>query len=179
MSKPNWAAITAKLPTGRSSDEKAKRLALFKQFDPNGNGFLSLAEVDKGMRDVLALYDLFDAKPVVLRAFNAAKSLGTKKGVVSKGDDYVDKLEFRMLLVYLANYLRIWEVFTSADSSGDSRLSKEEFTKIMPKLQEWVGQMSVAEAWARFNSDGGDLILFTEFADAAIKGVLANDNPEE
>ena len=39
--------------------------------------------------------------------------------------------------------------------------------------------MSVAEAWARFNSGGGDLILFTEFADAAIKGVLANDNPEE
>jgi hypothetical protein len=39
------------------------------QFDPNGNGLLSLAEVDKGIKDTLLLNELFDCKAVILRAF--------------------------------------------------------------------------------------------------------------
>jgi hypothetical protein len=35
----------------------------------NGNGYLSLAEVDKGMRDVVQLPILFQLKPVLMRAF--------------------------------------------------------------------------------------------------------------
>ncbi len=42
---------------------------MFSQFDPNGNGLLSLAEVDKGIRDVLKLDSVFDCKPVIMRAF--------------------------------------------------------------------------------------------------------------
>jgi hypothetical protein len=34
--------------------------------DMNGNGFLSLAEIDKGIRDVLNSDVLFDCKPAVL-----------------------------------------------------------------------------------------------------------------
>jgi hypothetical protein len=47
--------VFAKLPTGTSAEEKAARDRLFQQFDPNGNGFLSLVEIDKGIRDVLGL----------------------------------------------------------------------------------------------------------------------------
>ena len=47
-----WAG---KLPIGRSESDQARRNELFKQFDPNGNGFLSLAEVDKGVHDILGL----------------------------------------------------------------------------------------------------------------------------
>ena len=39
----------------------------------NGNGYISLAEIDKGMRDVVVLPNLFAAKPVIMRAFMAAK----------------------------------------------------------------------------------------------------------
>ena len=41
----------------------------------NGNGYLSLAEVDKGMRDVIKIPALFDLKPVLMRAFTAAKKV--------------------------------------------------------------------------------------------------------
>ena len=43
--------------------------------DINGNGFLSLAEVDKGLRDVLKTDDIFDCKPCIIRAFNASKNI--------------------------------------------------------------------------------------------------------
>jgi hypothetical protein len=46
---------------------------MFIAFDPNANGYLSLAEVDKGVRDVLECEELFDAKPAIMRAFQAAK----------------------------------------------------------------------------------------------------------
>jgi len=32
---------------------------MFREFDPNGNGLLSLAEIDKGMLDVLNLREVY------------------------------------------------------------------------------------------------------------------------
>jgi len=49
---------------------------MFDEFDPNGNGLLSLAEVDKGIIDVLNIKAFFDAKPAIIRAFNYAKNRG-------------------------------------------------------------------------------------------------------
>ena len=65
----------------------------------NGNGLVSLAELDKGMRDVLKLPVLFKMKKVMLRAFNAAKDC--VKSNSSHGVNYVEKAEFRYLLKYL------------------------------------------------------------------------------
>jgi len=57
--------------------------------DVNNNGYASLAEIDKGLRDVIKLPALFNLKPVIIRAFTAAK---TKLKAKSKyGDDYVSK----------------------------------------------------------------------------------------
>ena len=42
---------------------------MWNYMDMNGNGYLSLAEIDKGMRDVLQSDMLFDAKPAIMRAF--------------------------------------------------------------------------------------------------------------
>ncbi len=49
-SEIDWAALNEKLPYERNDEAKAKRKDLFQQFDPNANGYLSLAEVrqDKG-----------------------------------------------------------------------------------------------------------------------------------
>ena len=58
----------------------------------------------------------FDAKPVIMRAFQAAKGANdknAKKG--SHGPDYVERCEFRLLLVYLRLYFELWEMFESID----------------------------------------------------------------
>ncbi len=65
-----------------------------------GNGYLSLAEVDKGLQESCGLDAVYKCKPAIIRAFNAAKGL-KKNGVKDQADDYVTKIEFRMLLVFL------------------------------------------------------------------------------
>ena len=53
MAPNNWPAqkLAAKLPTANTPEHKARRYQLFKEFDPNRNGYLSLAEVDLGLRN--------------------------------------------------------------------------------------------------------------------------------
>ena len=72
-SKIDWDKIRSKLPTEKNAEDKAKRKKYFSQFDPNGNGYLSLAEVEKGCEKVLELPEIFENKPVMMRAFQAAK----------------------------------------------------------------------------------------------------------
>jgi len=70
----DWPALSAKLPTGKSEEDKARRKKLFRAIDGNGNSYLSLAEIDSGVRDVLQCHEIFEAKPVINRAFHAAKN---------------------------------------------------------------------------------------------------------
>ena len=103
--------------------------------DVNGNGYLSLAEVDKGMRDVIQIPTLFNLKPVLMRAFQAAK--GKLKSKTKHGDDYVSKAEFRYLLLYLRQYYEYWVAFDRIDDDDDRRVSIEEFTKAVPMIKKW------------------------------------------
>jgi hypothetical protein len=94
---------------------------MWKKFDGNGNGYLSLAEVDGGMRDVVKLPVLFDLKPVIMRAFMSAKNKVKSKSKV--GDDYVEKGEFRFLLKYLRQYYEYFMAFKAIDKGGDGKVS--------------------------------------------------------
>lgn len=102
-------------------------------FDINGNGYLSLAEVDKGIRDVMQLPELFTLKPVIMRAFNIAKT--ALKPATKHGDNYVSKAEFKYLLKYLKIYTIYWNVFNDMDTNNDGRISLEEFKKAVPALE--------------------------------------------
>jgi hypothetical protein len=94
-----WAELNQKLPWHKTPEEYQMRLKIWSQFDVNGNGILSLAEVDKAMRDILRLPALFALKPVLIRAFYAAKD--KVKSDKSYADDYISRGEFRILLKFL------------------------------------------------------------------------------
>ena len=92
----DWAAFARKLPTARDPESTAARKKLFNQFDANRNGLLSVAEVDMAVRGVLKSPALFHSKPVVMRAYQAARRAnGARSG--RKGD-FVERNEFRLLL---------------------------------------------------------------------------------
>jgi hypothetical protein len=46
-------AISAKLPTEKTKEQQALRKRLFSEIDGNGNGLLSLAELDLGILKTL------------------------------------------------------------------------------------------------------------------------------
>ena len=107
------AALARKLPTGRDQASVDQRKALFRKFDGNGNGFLSLAEVDKAVRDVLQSEELFDSKPAVKSAFRAARRAnGNRRG---RSGDFVERNEFRQLLRCLRVHLELYTIFQEVD----------------------------------------------------------------
>ncbi len=77
------------IPIGDSADDVDRRKAIFRDFDVNNNNYLSLSEIDKGIRDVLNLPELFEAKPVIEQAYQASKN--KIKGKSSFGEDYVSR----------------------------------------------------------------------------------------
>ena len=166
-----WDELHDKLPWHLTEEQRQKRIKIWSSIDVNGNGILSLAEIDKGMRDVVQLPALFELKPVLIRAFTAAKNKVKSKVKKSYNeDDYVSKGEFRVLLKYLRSYFEIWVAFDRIDTGDDRRINHSEFIAAKPLLENWGIDMSNPEKkWREADRDGGGQILFIEFCDWAIK----------
>ena len=75
-----------------------------------GNGGLSLAEIDKVVRE---LYPTFDNKPALIRAYKAADRTG---------DGFITRKEFRLVLQGLRYFNGVWARFESLDSDDDRKL---------------------------------------------------------
>ena len=173
-----WEELREKLPWHKTEEERQMRIKQWAGMDMNGNGYMSLAEVDKGMRDVIQLPVIFDIKPVLIRAFNAAKTKSKSKS--EHGDDYVTKSEYRWLLQYIRQYYELWVAFDEIDTSDDRRVSMDEFAKAIPLLETWGLDMSDPEAqWNECDANGGGKILFDEFCAWGIKKHLDLDDDDD
>jgi len=173
----DWAEINAKLPTERNEEEKAQRRAMFDQFDA-GNGILSLAEVDKAIRDVLQIDDLFDAKAAIMRAFQIAKNC--TKSSRSVGDDYIEFREFRFFLLSLRQYFEYFVAFSRTDEDSDKRVDLDEFKAAQEQIEVWVGPIAdIEEEFNSIDTNGGGHILFDEFAAWAINKNLDLEDDED
>ena len=102
----------------------APRPLLLKAPPATGRRYISLAETDKGLRDILKLEEVFDCKPAIMRAFQAAKDVH-KESKARLGADFVTKCEFRILLEYLRKYFELFVMFDRMDDDNDRRLSEE------------------------------------------------------
>ena len=124
----NWDEISAKLPCKKQDpEEKQARLKIWNAMDNNGNGYLSLAEIDKGVRDVLQCDDMFDAKPAIMWAFKFAIDFCPDKPNNKYGTDYMEKSEFRVFLLALRQRFEYLQAFKRIDSGNDGRIDLEEF----------------------------------------------------
>jgi len=169
MGDIDWVEITGKLPTEKNEDEKEARKELWKSIDINGNGYASLAEMTKGVRDVLAIPEIFDCRPAINRAFHHARKISKKES--EHGDDYIEFCEFRIFLYMLRQFFEYYQAFDRLDTEDDGRVSKEEFTsdKMKESLEKWVGPIEDFDAeFEAIDVNGGGQILFTEFVDWAL-----------
>ena len=166
----DWSAITAKLPVGRDTASSMRRAELFERFDVNKNGVLSLGEADRAIREVMGFDTL--SKAVLMRAFNAARDANkSKKPKRKRKDDYVERDEFRVLLVYLRQYFELYVAFNRLDTNQDQRLDLVEFRNSLDTLAKWGINVKPEEAEAEFQKidvNGGGAVLFDEFCHWAI-----------
>ena len=181
--REQWDKIKTQFPADRSEESKAKRKELFSAFDPNGNGYLSLAEVDKGVRENMSLHEMTDdLAPILMRAFTSAKDVASRKGKRKNDDDYVQKSEFRMLMAYIQMYFELWVMFDEVDGSDDRRVDLEEFKKALPQLESFgvkIDEANAEEEFKKVDTNGGGIILFREFASWACEKSLDADGEDE
>ena len=128
----------------------------------NGNRYLSLAEVDKGIRDVLGLEEVFDCKEAVNYAFHFTKN--SSPGESKFGDELLEFRELRLFLQTLRATFEFYQGFNKIDVEGDSRISKEEFCseEIVALLGKWTGS-EIEDVEAEFDAidtNQGGMILF-------------------
>ena len=180
----DWRLLAAKLPTGKDKESRAARERLWRKADANGNGFLSLAEIDKALHDEQGFEQLFGAKPVLMRAFQSARQ--AVKSRDSRGDDYVEKAEFRQLLVALRQVFEVYLIFNRIDTSDDRRISLDEFKAKLPELERWGAPIEDAEAeFARIaggaegGAEGGGQLLFTDFCAWALERSLDLEDDDD
>ena len=75
ISNREYEKLYSNFPIKNDQDDKKRCDDLFKQFDKNGNGFLSLAELDSGINDMgPPMLPVFKSKKAMLMAYNKAKS---------------------------------------------------------------------------------------------------------
>jgi len=135
--------------TYKNDEGRVARGHAFTGCDPNGNGYVSLAEVDGWIQKVLITYfgqKGCDGDPKeegtriwkcfrasYIRAHTDAKDIG---GGGSRADDYVTAKEFRLLNAYLILYAAMYDAFALVDGGGGSVEDKSGDDRKMT-LAEW------------------------------------------
>merc|ERR1719191_378043 len=102
--------------------------ALWKRLDFNGNGVVSLAEIDKLVVEMVqggTWPEWLNNKPALMRAY---KKTILKDG---DGDDWVEKKEFHALLLNIFWFNKLWRVFDQIDTGDDRRIDANEFVRAM------------------------------------------------
>jgi Ca2+-binding EF-hand superfamily protein len=176
----DWAALTAALPVGKDEESTGRRKKLFEKFDGNSNGTLSVSEIDASMRSIIKqtfggllqksaqLSWQASWKKVIMRAFQTSRDANRfqKAGEEKRKDDYVERDEFRMLLVCMRQYFELYVAFCRLDLSDDKRIDLEEFKTNLDMLHKWGVPIQDEEAEEVFNeidANKGGFILFDEF----------------
>jgi Ca2+-binding EF-hand superfamily protein len=130
--------------------DKAKRDVMFRQMDYNGNGMLSLAEIDKFIKKS---YHAYNHQSALIRAYQAADT---------SDDGFIERHEFAKLLHYLVYFNNLWHKFEQIDADGDRRLTHHEFLRGCRVVGIQLSQEASAEQFLKICEPGGH-VLFGEF----------------
>merc|ERR1719454_2433897 len=100
-----------------AQNDQDKLRKMWQHLDFNGNGKVSLAEIDKF---VIESYPILNHKPALMRAYKKTIKDGD-------GDDWVEKKEFKMLLGNLLYFNKLFWLFDAVDEDKDRRMTYQEF----------------------------------------------------
>jgi Ca2+-binding EF-hand superfamily protein len=133
---------------------------LWKRLDYNGNGIVSLAEIDKMVVELVnggTWPEWLNNKPALMRAY---KKTILKDG---DGDDWVEKKEFHALLLNIFWFNKLWQVFDSVDTGDDRRIDASEFCRGLSQLGVQISQQEAMQEFQKIDQNHGGQVLFVEF----------------
>ncbi len=131
---------------------QTEMLESFTLLDFNGNGIVSLAEIDKYITE---RYPVFNNKPALIRAMKMADT--DKNG-------FITQKEYHCLFRYIKIYNDLWCKFEKMDKNGDRRIDRDEFNIMAVSV---FGEESVD--FDALDTNNGGVILFKEFCDYVIR----------
>mmetsp|Transcript_87116 Transcript_87116/g.251592 ORF Transcript_87116/g.251592 Transcript_87116/m.251592 type:complete len:526 (+) Transcript_87116:67-1644(+) len=127
---------------------------LWRRLDFNGNNKVSLAEIDKW---VVESYPLLNHKPALIRAQQA--TLQRFKDT----DGFIEKKEFKALLLNLFYFNKLFWLFDQSDSDRDRRMDLKEFQFCTNMVGLKMSPTKSQAEFARIDRNSGGIILFDEF----------------
>merc|ERR1712032_54320 len=133
---------------------------LWRRLDYNGNGYVSLAEIDKMVVELVA-GDIWPAwlnnKPALMRAYKKTTL------VDGSGGDYVRKWNFHALLLNIFWFNKIWAIFQEVDTGSDRRIDFGEFYNGLSQLGLHLNQQDAQREFNKIDNNHGGQVLFVEF----------------
>jgi len=173
----DFKKFSSSLPVGKDEASSEKRKEMFESMDLSGNGQLSLAEIDLGILNFVG-EECFIMKPAIKAAYRTSR--GSIPTDDEMKDSYVEKKEFRTLLLNVRRYIELYAAFDAIDDGDDGRINFEEFSTSLKMLEEWgVTVENPKEEFDTIDSNDGGQILFNEFCQWAMKKGLDYDSDFE
>ncbi|KAG9392126.1 EF-hand domain pair [Carpediemonas membranifera] len=142
---------------------REKALELWNQFDYNGSGQLSLAEIDK---QITEQYPLLNNTDALIRAFyfTTVGRMDTEAYKKANGEDaYVQLNEFMKLLRNIFYFNKLWSVFDDIDTDDDRRVTEDEFVAGVDKAGLDLSSEDARAKFKEIDTNNGGVILFDEF----------------
>lgn len=184
----DWVLINAKLPTGKDAESNKLREQLFKVFDATGTGKLTLVQVRKTLVEVLQFGDVFPPKVIKYAFFAAAAfnkdgarlSVRLKQMSVGKAV-FVDWVRFRMLLVYLRQYLELFILFDTINICRTGEVTEGEFMASQVLLEQYGFKITdLSRAFHEIKTARvGAPVTFKEFAHWGLTKNLRLEEPDK
>lgn len=177
----DWEAVDKRIPTAPTPDGQAARAKLFEGMDPNGNGLLSLTEVNGGLPALVSgLVKVKDFRPAIKCAFALARNAapdaagggGKKSKAKKENESMVDHSEFHALLIAFRQFIEMDVMFDSIDKDGTRMLNWKELEKALPKLEDWNLGKKADVKKRFFKDDWTDSLKYEDFAEWAIEKKL-------
>merc|ERR1711879_712908 len=141
--------------------------------DQSANGNLSLAEIELGLKTFVG-EEIYLMKPAVKMAYKVAREHDKNDNPHDKG--FVDKGEFRILLVNVRRFMELYAAFDEIDTGDDNRIDLKEFKAGVKHMKNWgVEVKDPVKEFKQVDHDGGGKVLFNEFCHWALSKGLDYD----
>lgn len=175
----HWEEYDKLLPTSLDCASKLRQRKLFEEFDPKGEGIVQQPVVVRGLfRLVPRVGGINDTRSLIELCFRITQQ--TIRPVIDLSYESLDRNQFRVLLITLRCYLRLWEQFYNYTEgrSSDSLVRVSDIQAFQPVLEEWSPNVEMLlirlqEDVKQLDTLKSGVVPFNKFADCCLRRTLS------